>query len=79
MPTQIYNPEGKEHSRSRNLQGLLDNARRRGVRWVRIDKDDVYGADLVMQYEDDFYAHVHFASAILAEAFCKKRWQDKIL
>ena len=79
MSTQIYTPEGQEHSRSRNLRGLLDNARRRGVKWVRIYREIGGSANIIMEYEDQFYAKTYFASASIAEIFCRKRWPDKTL
>jgi len=76
MSTHTFKPDGRFHSESKNLRGVLDNARRRGVKRVIICKlrGSRYETLVKVVYTDDFYSLCNFADAGICHEFFTKRW-----
>ena len=77
MTTRIFNPQGELHSKSKNLRGLLDNARHRGVKEVTLSRMTPSCTSVMIMFNDNFYGYTIFADFSIAKTFCMKRWPKK--
>lgn len=80
MTTHTFKPDGRFHSESKNLRGVLDNARRRGVKRVDILllTNSRYETKVTVTYSDGYYSLCNFADAGVCRTFCEKRWAGKV-
>lgn len=80
MTTQTFKPDGRFHSESKNLRGVIDNARRRGVSRVVIQKlkDSRYATLCKVTYHDRFYSLCNFADSTICFEFFNRRWPAAI-
>jgi hypothetical protein len=76
MTTHTFKPDGRLHSESKNLRGVLDNARRRGVKRITLTRITNSRYDMLckMTYCDDFYSLYNFADEGICRDFHLKRW-----
>ena len=81
MTTHTFKPDGRFHSESKNLRGVLDNARRRGVKSVTISslRDSRYATLVKVTYADNYWSLCNFADAGICQEFCEKRWPGKVI
>lgn len=83
MTTQTFKPDGRIHSESKNLRGVLDNARRRGVAKVLITTLDParsrYATLVKVTYNDDFYSLCNFMDATICHNFFYRRWPGALM
>lgn len=82
MTTHTFSPEGVFKSESKNLRGLLDNAKRRGVERINIlplpDNGGWWEAQVRATYLDGYYSVTNFASLEICKRFFEKRWPGKV-
>lgn len=78
MTTHTFKPDGRIHSESKNLRGVLDNARQRGVKSVSITTLDParsrYATLVKITYDDKFYSLCNFMDETICRDFFNKRW-----
>jgi len=81
MTTQTFKPDGRFHSESKNLRGIIDNARRHGnVSAVRITElaNSRYATLVKVEYTDGFYSLCNFADTTICQNYFNRRWPGKI-
>ena len=78
MYTDIFKPGGYLHSTSKNLRGLRDNARRRGVGHILVTFTST-GADVDVRFKDGYSARTHFNDQTICRNFFDKRWPTKVV
>jgi hypothetical protein len=80
MTTHTFKPDGRFHSESRNLRGVIDNAKRRGVKAISVSelKDSRWATLVKVVYDDGFYSLTNFMDGGVCRDFLEKRWPGKV-